>query len=277
MEERGYIVRKCEKRLCLATYNIWNSDDGMPFRAECIVKEIQKIKPDILCLQEVKDKTMAYELADKLEMSCYFINYENNEEGICVLSTYPIIEKEDWTDVNAQYVTVQYNLKTWGIVNTHLPWDSVIKREKYISKIVSGLAEKNCDYVFILGDFNSGNDSNVFRMLKGECSLYETEANPCYYDLALASAQVSGVTVKSTLDFQNNPRFHENTIEISQRFDRIFLRNTYPVEFPRLVECDVFGTKVYSEIDLCASDHYGVYAVVESEEKYGKRHLGNYV
>lgn len=265
MEERGYIVSKCEKRLCLATYNIWNSDEGMPFRAECIAKEIQKINPDILCLQEVKDKTMAYELADKLEMSCYFISYGNDEGGICLLSAYPIIEKEDWMYVNAQYAAIQYNLKTLGIVNTHLPWDSVIKREKYISKIVSRLAEKNCDYVFVLGDFNSGNDSDVFRMLKGECSLYEIEANPCYYDLALASTEVNETAVKSTLDFRNNPRFHDNTIEINQRFDRIFFRNTYPVKFPRLVECDIFGTKVYSEINLCASDHYGVYAVIESE------------
>lgn len=154
IEERGYMVRKCEKRLCLATYNIWNSDEGMPFRAECMAKEIQKINSDILCLQEVKDKTMAYELADKLEMSCYFISYANDEGGICLLSAYPIIEKEDWMYVNAQYAAIQYNLKTLGIVNTHLPWDSVIKREKYISKIVSRLAEKNCDYVFVLGDLN---------------------------------------------------------------------------------------------------------------------------
>lgn len=51
----------------------------------------------------------------------------------------------------------------------------------------------------------------------------------------------------------------------SLRFDRIFLRNTYPLKFPKLITCDVFGTKVYSEINLSASDHYGVYAVIESE------------
>lgn len=95
--------------------------------------------------------------------------------------------------------------------------------------------------------------------------MYEIEANPCFYDLALAAAQINGCTVKDTLDFRRNPRFIRNTIEINQRVDRIFLRNTYPVDFPRLIACDIFGTEVYSEIGLSASDHYGVYAIMECE------------
>ena len=178
---------------------------------------------------------------------------------------YPITVKEDWMYINAQYMTFQYESKIVGIVNVHLPWDSVIMREKYITNIVSKLDDKKCDYIFVLGDFNSGDNSDVVRMIMGDCSLNGTEANPCFYDLALASAQMRGAPANNTLDFSNNPRFCENTIEINQRFDRIFLRNTYPLKFPKLITCDVFGTKVYSEINLSASDHYGVYAVIESE------------
>lgn len=54
-----------EKQFCLATYNIWNSDVGMPVRFQCIIKELQKICADIVCLQEVKDKSLAQELADR--------------------------------------------------------------------------------------------------------------------------------------------------------------------------------------------------------------------
>lgn len=258
-------MTKANKQLCLATYNIWNSDEGMPFRCECILHEIQKIHPDIVCLQEVQNKEMAQMLAVKLDMSYFFASYENDEEGICVLSKYPITVKEDWMYINAQYMTFQYESKIVGIVNVHLPWDSVIMREKYITNIVSKLDDKKCDYIFVLGDFNSGDNSDVVRMIMGDCSLNGTEANPCFYDLALASAQMRGVPANNTLDFSNNPRFCENTIEINQRFDRIFLRNTYPLKFPKLIACDVFGTKVYSEINLSASDHYGVYAVIESE------------
>lgn len=258
-------MTSCERTVCLATYNIWNSDEGMPYRMECILQELQKINADVICLQEVKNLELAREIADRLGKTYYFVNYINEEEGICILSTYPIVEKEDWMCINAQHVIIQYKSKNIGIVNCHLPWDSAINREKYISKIISKLDDKMCDYLFLLGDFNSGNNSDVFRFIMGECSLYENETNPCFYDLALAAAQVNGFAVKDTLDFRNNPRFLDNTIEINQRFDRIFLRNTYPVKFPRLIECDIFGTEIYSEINLSASDHYGVYAVIESE------------
>ena len=110
-------MTKANKQLCLATYNIWNSDEGMPFRCECILHEIQKIHPDIVCLQEVQNKEMAQMLAVKLDMSCFFASYENDEEGICVLSKYPITVKEDWMYINAQYMTFQYESKIVGIVN----------------------------------------------------------------------------------------------------------------------------------------------------------------
>lgn len=95
-----------------------------------------------------------------------------------------------------------------------------------------------------------------------------------HYDLAAAAAQLSNSHVKGTLNFRENPRFHANTIEVNQRFDRIFLGNPYPFEFPKLIECDIFGNKVYSEIGLAASDHYGVYAKIESAEEPGSREIG---
>lgn len=76
----------------------------------------------------------------------------------------------------------------------------------------------------------------------------------------MAYATRQGIRAKDTLDFCRNPRFQGNTIEVNQRYDRIFLKNTYPKEFPQLLESNIFGTKVYEQIGLAASDHYGVYA-----------------
>ncbi len=86
-----------------------------------------------------------------------------------------------------------------GVVNLHFPWDSVLKREKCIATIVTKLKDKKSDYLFVMVDFNCGDNSDVIRMLLGEC--------------------------------------------------------------------DVFGTKIYSEIGMAASDHYGVYAKIESVDK----------
>ena len=89
------------------------------------------------------------------------------------------------------------------------------------------------------------------------------EALPCWFDLASAYAEITDKKAENTLDFRKNPRFKENTIETNSRFDRILLQNTYPQQFPVLNRCNVFGTAIYEDIALAASDHYGV--VVEME------------
>lgn len=254
--------------LCLATYNIWNSKEGMPFREKSIVKELKKINPDIICLQEVSDKELAERIATELEMESLFSDMGNKEEGLCILYKYPMKEYNVWVaEGNAIYACFEIQTKKVGIANLHLPWDSILLREKSILSVIEKLNEKKTDYCFILGDFNCGDHSDVIRMLQGDCLIQGVEAKPCFYDLALASSQTNGTAVKATLNFKNNPRFTANTIEINQRFDRILLKNTYPEEFPFLLECDIFGTKIYEETGLAASDHYGVYAKLDFKEE----------
>lgn len=40
----------------IATYNIWNSESGMPYRIKYIVNEIKLINADVICLQEVSSR-----------------------------------------------------------------------------------------------------------------------------------------------------------------------------------------------------------------------------
>lgn len=156
-----------------------------------------------------------------------------------------------------------YNDKALAIVNLHLSWDSCLKREKQIVDIISRMNAQRFDYAFLAGDFNCNDTSDVNRFLTGECSLANTEANPNWYDLALSYAEFTQTDVESTLNFRKNPRFVNNTIELNGRFDRILLRNTYPNAFPTLKDCSVFGTKIYNDTNLSASDHYGVVIEVD--------------
>ena len=121
----------------IATYNVWNSDRGMPNRKKYIIDEIMNIKADIICLQEVHSKEMADEIASKVGYPySFFDNYEAEQEGLCVLSKIPFIECKSWLDkVNAIYCSFLYNNKILSIVNIHLPWDSVAEREKQIIKL----------------------------------------------------------------------------------------------------------------------------------------------
>jgi endonuclease/exonuclease/phosphatase family metal-dependent hydrolase len=205
---------------------------------------------------------MAERIATELDVNV--ISASGMDNDICILHKCLMIEYDagisEW---GALYACYEISDRKVGILNLHLPWDSALAREEAIIKIIEKLKDKKADYIFMLGDFNCGDNSDVIRMLMGDCSFHGIEANPCFYDLALASAQINGTTVHNTLNFRKNPRFVTNTIEINQRFDRILLRNTYPVAFPYLRECNIFGTKVYEENKLAASDHYGVFAQLD--------------
>ena len=220
--------RKESLNLKIATYNIWNSESGMPYRIKYIVNEIKLINADVICLQEVSTRKLAESIA-----------------------------------ANAIYCSFFYNSQKIAVVNVHLPWDSVLSREHQIIKIVNAVDKKTYDYVYMAGDFNCSDFSDVQRFLLGECTLNNCEALPCWFDLASAYAEITDKEAEDTLDFCRNPRFKGNTVETNSRFDRILLQNTYPQQFPVLSRCNVFGTAIYEDIALAASDHYGV--VVEME------------
>lgn len=266
----------------LATYNVWNSESGMPQRENYIIEEILNVKADVICLQEVRDKAQAENMADKAGYQyVFFDNYKDEAEGLCILSKVPFAGLASWMDsVNALFASFDtggdeevflsqggFGGDTRGkriaVVNLHLPWDSALHREKQITEIVSRVDREKFDYVFLAGDFNCSDTSDVHRFLAGDCTLGNTEANPNWYDLAVSYADFTQTHAECTLNFRENPRFAGNTIEPNVRFDGIMLRNTYPQEFPALKECTVFGKKVYDDINLSASDHYGVVVQVE--------------
>ena len=79
--------RKESLNLKIATYNIWNSESGMPYRIKYIVNEIKLINADMICLQEVSSKKLAESIA-----------------------------------ANAIYCSFFYNSHKIAVVNVHLPW-----------------------------------------------------------------------------------------------------------------------------------------------------------
>lgn len=244
----------------IAAYNIWNDSAGMPFRLGQITDEIISLNADIICLQEVG----GIETHERLACVCgYEHSHFQGETGLSILSRIPFESVRD----NQYSAGVKINLseKTLAVINVHLPWDSVLKREKAIVDIVEKADEPNADYTIIMGDFNNSENSSVHRFMKNEMSLFEKEAY--YFDLAEAFAEITGTKPPATLDFRKNPRWSndraKNTIETNQRFDRMMLNNPYPNEFPELIGCGIFGTEVSRETKLAASDHYGVYAEIK--------------
>ena len=74
--------RKESLNLKIATYNIWNSESGMPYRIKYIVNEIKLINADVICLQEVSTRKLAESIAANVDyLYWYFDNYPDNEEN----------------------------------------------------------------------------------------------------------------------------------------------------------------------------------------------------
>ena len=68
--------RKESLNLKIATYNIWNSESGMPYRIKYIVNEIKLINADVICLQEVSSRKLAEGIAANADYPYwYFDNY----------------------------------------------------------------------------------------------------------------------------------------------------------------------------------------------------------
>lgn len=244
----------------IATFNIWNDEAGLPFRFQQISDEIIGVSADIICLQEVTDREQHNKLTD---VCGYHYSHYQSQTGISILSRYPLYDTFDFESGTMAYV--QLEGQTALIINVHLPWDSVLAREQIIVDLVKGLSEKKDVMTFLMGDFNSAADSSIHRFLTNQQSLFACDAY--FYDLAEASAERMGLEVPATLNFRRNPRWGvvqpANTIEVNQRFDWIMLKNPYPLEFPVLKQCSLFGTEIAEKTGLAASDHYGVWAELD--------------
>lgn len=247
----------------VATYNIWNSDRGMPLREQQIIDEIKALNADIICLQEVKEETFNTLTTEISEYKySYYYNARNECDGLAVFSKYPILTKK-YTSC-AIITTCEYANHTYLVVNVHLPWDSIIRKEQYIVEIIGETAKIKADYAILTGDFNCSENSSVHQYLTGERTLLNSEANPIWYDMAEAYADITDTKLENTLDLRSNPRWKDKTVACtSARCDRIYLRDAFPKPYPQLKAFSLFGKNINEQSGYCASDHYGVVAEID--------------
>lgn len=239
----------------IATYNIWDAPYGMPARLHQIEAELRSVQAEVLCLQEVGGAQIQASIA---EACGYPYACHHPEAGLSVLSRYPVAAaQENRCGIS---VLLRADSLTLRVTNVHLPWNSASAREQAMVDILREAPA--ADYALLAGDFNASDSSSIHHFLKGDRSLLGADAY--YFDLAEAYAQLTNTPLAATLNFRENPRWgtvnEVNTIEVNQRFDRIYLENPYPRKYPLMTGFSLFGTAVSPETGLCASDHYGVWA-----------------
>ena len=76
----------------IATYNIWNEETTLELRAKQIMEEIHKVNADVIGLQEVTTEFYnKYLIKESGYVHHAFMQYPREEEGLVMLSRYPLI------------------------------------------------------------------------------------------------------------------------------------------------------------------------------------------
>ena len=250
--------------LRVATFNIWNNKETWSIRRKAIIDEIISINPDIIALQEVPNFKELEFILKEVGINHYsFMPYPDYDEGLAILSKFPLEETSTTNDVLnqcAQRVTVIIDGLSFGLTNVHLDWKSAASREKEIVEVIRWVSESKTDYEFLCGDFNSSpHVSSVYNFLVGEISIHSFDTS--WIDL--------GQRLKSpTLDFLNNSWLQNrnlNTIRIPVRYDWILLKSCYPKQEPKLINIEIFANQPSSKDQIQPSDHYGVFTDLSVE------------
>lgn len=247
----------------LATYNVWNDEQGGKARQRQLVGEIQAVGADVIGLQEVAPR-LFHDRLEVLYPHAVFRAYAGEDEGLAVLSRYPIREinwLHEREGCSALNVILEAEGRRVSVTNLHLPWDSALEKEKQTVAVDRFVRGQDAEIRVLLGDFNGGLNSSVHRFLLGEQTLLEREANPCWFELSSTYAAVHGQPLPPTLDFLRNPRWGgRNNTEIPCAADRIYVMDHRKGD--DLLAVSLFGTAASQESGYAASDHYGVAAEI---------------
>ena len=255
----------------IATYNVWNENKGKGNRYHQLINEINAVNADIIALQEVTTCFFNDFITKVTDYKyCVFRKYKEEDEGLAILSKYPIKscfflkESEDFAFSAALNVSFEVEKLRFSFTNVHLPWDSAKAKEEQIVAIDRYIhsQKEQADYFIMLGDFNGSLNSSVHRyLLLGEQTINGNESNPYWDELSSSFSELNGLPLKPTLDFVKPSMGRKNTIYIPCVVDRIYIMDNLVDKILKSVE--IFGIDISPQNNLSASDHYGVVAEVD--------------
>jgi endonuclease/exonuclease/phosphatase family metal-dependent hydrolase len=272
--------------LRIATLNIWNKSGPWPERLALIRKELERLAPDVVGLQEVlrfapnglsrfvPDGTncQATEIADGLGYTVAYAEASDWGGGLkfgnALLSRYPIKSSRrlalPGTESGEQrallYSLVETPLGDWPVFVTHLNWKfhhgSVrLQQVKYIVERVEELAPERAETLpaALVGDFNAEPDSDEIRYLRG---LAVVDGKSTFF----ADAWVHGGDGTPGATYHRENDYARAAREPSRRIDYIFARGPDQRLRGEPMRTEVaFATPVASANGtVWPSDHFGL-------------------
>jgi endonuclease/exonuclease/phosphatase family metal-dependent hydrolase len=279
--------------LTVATLNIWNKTGPWLERLPLIKRELERLSPDLLGLQEVLrmspaaggdadplDADQAAQIADGLDYRIAYgaaMNFGNGLEfGNAFLSRHPILAHDNFILPGSEsgetrallYVLLQTPHGALPAFVTHLNWKlhhasvrlrQVVAIAERISELCP-IGEERLPPV-LMGDFNADPDSDEIRFLRGAATI---DGKSVFFADAWGHAgQGPGYT------FDRKNRFAALAHEPPRRIDYIFVRGP-----DRLFRGEPMATRLAfcnsepgSDGEIWPSDHFGVVTELMAEAR----------
>jgi endonuclease/exonuclease/phosphatase family metal-dependent hydrolase len=276
--------------LRVATINVWNKSGPWLARLPLIRKELERLQPEVVGLQEVlrfrpdneadapltTSNDQATEIADGLGFHLAYSvasDYGNGLKfGNAVFSRHPILEQRSFQlpgldsgeSRSLLYALCDTPHGRLPVFVTHLNWKfhhgSVRQRQvAFIAERIAEVAPIDGPLLppVLMGDFNAAPDADEVRFLTGLCAL---EGKTVYFaDAWVFAGEGPGHTFDRANDYAVKAR------EPSRRIDYIFVRGPDRQFRGEPMHAEVaFNASVRSGAEtVWPSDHFGVYADLE--------------
>ena len=280
--------------LRVATLNVWNRSGPWPERLALIRREIERLSPDVMGLQEVmrlvRPGTIE-PLSDEHDQAAeiargfgYEIGYAGASDygnglvmGNALLSRYPLFESRTYRlpdQGTGERRTLLYALlgAPWGrlpVFVTHLNWrfDHGFVRRAQVAFVVERIEElaparAGALPPVLVGDFNAEPDSDEMRFLRG---LAVIDGRSVHF----ADAWIYGGDGGPGATYDPKNDYARKNREPPRRIDYIFSRGP-DAELrgePLLSQLAFSTPEAGPEGAVWASDHFGLYAELAMEPR----------
>lgn len=277
-----------------ATLNVWNRSGPWPERLKLIRRELERLDPDVIGLQEVMrlvrpgttepvstGHDQAAEIADGFPYEIGFSQASDYGNGLvmgnAVLSRFPIFESRTYKlpdEGTGERRTLHFSLlgSPWGrlpVFVTHFNWRFDhgfvrLKQAAFVAAKIEELAPAQAGFLppVLLGDFNAEPDADEIRYLRG---LGVVDGKSVHF----ADAWVYGGDGSSGSTYDPRNEYARRNREPARRIDYVFVRGPdAELRGEPLSTKVVFNTaEAGPEGPIWPSDHFGVYAEIAVEPR----------
>jgi endonuclease/exonuclease/phosphatase family metal-dependent hydrolase len=266
----------------IVTLNFWGTEPPLDKRLALAVDQLRQLQLDVICLQEVNPiaggGTTAEAIARELGMHASYAkacewgdgawgpDSKAGEQGLAIVTREAPAEVTalELPDPRPADVRILLSARVGDIWvhTTHLHYrlDDGVARERQVLAIddaIRARRDTTSPPQILCGDFNATPDSDEIRYLRGLTTLAGRRTH--FQD---AWMRVHGSAEGITWSSENELTRPLRSLDIDRRIDYVFVTSRKKDGRGTVRDCRVVMTR--RDDGICASDHYGVYADVQT-------------